>query len=99
VSGSPIHEEDGYADTFDTFDREVGLEHLRAFHLNDSLAEFDSKRDRHAKIGTGKLGLEPFGWLLNDKRFAQHPGYLETPVDEESEYAMELGTLRKLLKK
>lgn len=98
VSGYPLHTESGYADTFDTFDNEVGLEHLKTFHLNDSLAEFDSKRDRHAKIGTGKLGLEPFRKLLNDPRFARTPGYLETPVEQESEYADELKTLRSLLK-
>jgi deoxyribonuclease IV len=99
VSGYAIHTEEGYADAFDTFDNEIGLEHLKAFHLNDSLVEFDSKRDRHAKIGTGKLGLEPFRWLLNDKRFKDTPGYLETPVDEEAEYAAELKVLRKLVKK
>jgi len=99
VSGYAIHTEEGFADTFDTFENEIGLEWLKAFHLNDSLADFDSKKDRHAKIGTGKLGLEPFRWLLNDKRFKEIPGYLETPVEEESEYAGELKTLRKLLKK
>ena len=99
VSGYALHTEEGYQDAFDTFDNEIGLEHLKAFHLNDSLADFDSKRDRHAKIGTGKLGLEPFRWLLKDKRFKDLPGYLETPVDDESEYASELKTLRGLLKK
>ena len=99
VSGYPIHTEDGYADAFDTFENEIGLEHLKAFHLNDSLVDFDSKKDRHALIGTGKLGLEPFRWLLNDKRFAQHPGYLETPVEDENGYAGELKTLRKLIPK
>ena len=99
VSGYAIHTEDGYADAFDTFGNEIGLEHLKTFHLNDSLADFDSKKDRHAKIGTGKLGLEPFRWLLHDARFAQHPGYLETPVEDEAEYAVELKTLRALLNK
>lgn len=99
VSGYALHEEDGYKDTFDTFENEVGLEHLKCFHLNDSLADLDSKKDRHAKIGTGKLGLEPFRWLLNDERFKDTPGYLETPVEDEAEYADELKTLRKLVKK
>lgn len=97
VSGYPIHTEDGYNDTMDTFDNEVGLELLKCFHLNDSLAEFDSKRDRHEEIGKGKLGLEPFRWLVNDKRFAKLPGFLETPGGEDT-YAQELKTLRALVK-
>jgi len=99
VSGYDIGSEDGYADTFDTFANEIGLDHLKAFHLNDSKEGLDSKKDRHAKIGEGKLGLEPFRWLVNDKRFKDLPGYLETPVEEEAEYASELKTLRKLVKK
>jgi apurinic endonuclease APN1 len=99
VSGYPIHTEEGYGDTMDTFANEIGLEWLKAFHLNDSLADFDSRKDRHAKIGTGKLGLDAFRQLLNDPRFKDHPGYLETPVDEDAEYALELKTLRKLVQK
>jgi deoxyribonuclease-4 len=97
VSGYPIHTQDGYNDTIDTFDNEVGLEQLKCFHLNDSLTDFDSKRDRHAEIGEGKLGLEPFRWLVNDKRFESLPGFLETPGGEES-YAAEIKRLRKLVK-
>lgn len=99
VSGYPIHTDEGYDDTFSTFDNEIGLEHLKAFHLNDSLAEFDSKRDRHAKIGTGTMGLGVFKRLVNDERFANLPGYLETPVEDEAEYADEIKKLRKLVKK
>ncbi|HEX2022910.1 MAG TPA: deoxyribonuclease IV [Candidatus Thermoplasmatota archaeon] len=95
VSGYPLHTEDGYADTFDTFDNEIGLEHLKAFHLNDSKEGLDSKKDRHAPIGEGKLGLDPFRRLVNDKRFAKLPGYLETPGGEES-YAQEIALLRSL---
>jgi len=99
VSGYDLHSEEGYEDTFATFDNEIGLEHLKAFHLNDSKEGLDSKKDRHAKIGEGKLGLEPFRRLVNDPRFAAIPGYLETPVDDEAEYAAEIATLRKLVKK
>ena len=96
VSGYPIHTEEGYLDTFDTFHNEVGFQHLKAFHLNDSLAEFDSKRDRHATIGEGKLGLEPFRRLVNDARFRGLPGYLETPGGEDS-YPEEIRILRGLV--
>jgi deoxyribonuclease-4 len=96
VSGYPLHTEEGYLDTFDTFQNEVGLQHLKCFHLNDSLAEFDSKKDRHAAIGEGKLGLGPFRRLVNDARFRDLPGYLETPGGEES-YAQEIRLLRSLV--
>lgn len=96
VSGYPLHTEEGYLDTFDTFQNEIGLEHLKCFHLNDSLAEFDSKRDRHAAIGGGKLGLDTFRRLVNDPRFADLPGYLETPGGEEA-YPDEIRLLRSLV--
>lgn len=96
VSGYDLATSEGYADTFSTFDNEVGLEHLRAFHLNDSKEGLNSRRDRHAKIGQGKLGLEFFRRLVNDARFKDLPGYLETPIDEEMEYADELKVLRSL---
>ncbi|HEX6536130.1 MAG TPA: deoxyribonuclease IV [Gemmatimonadaceae bacterium] len=49
------------------------------FHLNDSEGELGSNRDRHALIGEGRLGVEPFRWLLNDRRAAGVPLILETP--------------------
>jgi deoxyribonuclease-4 len=99
VSGYDIRSEEGYEDTFATFENEIGLQHLKAFHLNDSKEGLDSKKDRHAKIGDGKLGLEAFRRLVNDPRFKDLPGYLETPIEEESEYASEIATLRKLVGK
>jgi deoxyribonuclease-4 len=84
------------------FDDVVGLERIRAFHLNDSLRELGSRVDRHARIGKGKLGLAPFRHLLNDPRFSSIPMYLETPKGEEngkSLDAINLRTLRKLAKR
>lgn len=95
VSGYPLHTDEGYEDTFVTFDNEIGLEHLKCFHLNDSKEGLDSKKDRHAPIGEGKLGLETFRRLVNDPRFQDVPGYLETPGGEES-YAQEIALLRSL---
>jgi deoxyribonuclease-4 len=57
----------------------VGLERLRLFHLNDSANPLGSRRDRHAEIGRGALGDEPFRRLLQDPRFEQVPKVLETP--------------------
>lgn len=59
----------------------IGLERLRLFHLNDSATPFASKRDRHAGIGEGSLGDEPFRRLMTDERFASVPKVLETPKE------------------
>ncbi|HUR67660.1 MAG TPA: deoxyribonuclease IV [Candidatus Thermoplasmatota archaeon] len=99
VSGYDIASEEGYEDTFATFDNEVGLARLKAFHLNDSKEGLNSRKDRHEKIGEGKLGAEFFKRLINDPRFKDLPGYLETPVEETEEYAGEIKSLRKLQKK
>lgn len=79
----------------------VGLEKVRAFHLNDSKRELGSRVDRHEHIGKGRLGLEPFRHLLNDDRFQHVPMYLETPkgtADGEELDAVNLRTLRGLVK-
>jgi deoxyribonuclease-4 len=102
AAGYPITTRAEYAATMEEFDDVVGLERIRAFHLNDSLRELGSRVDRHARIGTGKLGLAPFRHLLNDPRFSSIPMYLETPKGEEkgkSLDAINLRTLRRLVKK
>ena len=102
AAGYPIIAAEDYKATMKEFDRIVGTERIRAFHLNDSVRELGSRVDRHAKIGAGKLGLEPFRHLLNDRRFAKVPMYLETPKgDEDGEEldAINLRTLRGLVKK
>ena len=68
-----------YEATFRQFDEIIGLDRLKAFHLNDSVKGIGSRVDRHAHIGHGTLGLEPFRLLVNDDRFAELPMYLETP--------------------
>jgi deoxyribonuclease-4 len=100
AAGYPITSADDYAATMVEFDRLIGVDRIRAFHLNDSVKEFGSRVDRHAKIGAGKLGLEPFRHLLNDPRFAQVPMYMETPkgLEEGEELdAINLRTLRSLI--
>lgn len=75
----------------------VTLEKVRAFHINDSKKELASRRDRHEGIGEGHIGLEPLGFWLNDERFSDHPGTLETP-EAEARYKEELMLLRGLRK-
>ena len=68
-----------YDATFEQFDKIIGLDRLMAFHLNDTVKGIGSRVDRHAHIGHGALGLEPFRFLVNDPRFTKLPMYLETP--------------------
>jgi deoxyribonuclease-4 len=75
------------------FDHIVGLAHLRAIHLNDSLNGKGSRKDRHARIGEGRIGLEAFGRIINHSRLKHLPFYLETP-NELPGYAEEITLLR-----
>jgi deoxyribonuclease IV len=72
-----------YDETIDQLGRSVELGRLRVWHLNDSCRERGSRVDRHAGIGAGKMGLEPFRHLVNDGRFRDLPLILETPKGNE----------------
>ncbi len=80
------------------FDSIVGLDRLRAFHLNDTMNPFGSRKDRHEQIGKGAIGLECFRFLVNDKRFEKIPGFLETPAlpNGEDSFAANLKVLKGL---
>lgn len=75
------------------FDRVIGLDRLKAIHINDSKNPFESHKDRHEKIGKGSLGLDAFVRIINHPRLAGLPFYLETP-NELSGYEEEIGLLR-----
>ena len=77
ASGYDITTEMGYAATFNTFERVIGLDRLRVFHGNDSKRPCGSRVDRHEHIGDGCLGVEPFRRLLRDRRFAGLPILIE----------------------
>ena len=88
-----------YNDMWSEFDDIVGLGYLLAFHLNDSEKDIGSRVDRHTHIGQGKIGKAPFGFFLNDDRFTNLPGVLETPKDKDlKEDIKNLATLRSLIK-
>lgn len=74
---------ESYKKLIDEFDRVVGLDLLKVIHVNDSVKDLGSHVDRHAHIGEGCIGLEPFGYFLNDSRFNETPFLLETPVDDD----------------
>ncbi|PYI11388.1 AP endonuclease [Aspergillus sclerotiicarbonarius CBS 121057] len=71
----------GFKAFLQEFDDTIGLQHLRALHLNDSKAPKGSKRDLHANIGTGFLGLRAFHNVMNEPHFQNLPMILETPID------------------
>lgn len=79
AAGYDIRTPETYAATFAEFDRIVGLERIKAFHLNDSQKDLGSRVDRHTHIGEGCLGVEPFRLIVNDARFTALPLIIETP--------------------
>jgi deoxyribonuclease IV len=77
----------------------VGLDQVLALHLNDSKTELGSRVDRHAGIGEGKIGKTAFAHIVNDRRFAEHPGCLETPKSVDLHEDLEnLAVLRSLVR-
>jgi deoxyribonuclease-4 len=78
ASGYDLITEAGHRDTFEQFDRLIGLDRLKVFHANDSKKPRGSRVDRHAHIGDGHLGVEPFRRLLHDARFDGLPLLIET---------------------
>ena len=83
----------GLDGVLEEFDRVVGLDKLRAIHLNDSLNTLGSHKDRHAKIGAGNIGLPALTRIINHPRLRRLPFLLETPNDLDG-YAAEIRLLR-----
>ncbi len=80
-------------DVLEEFDRIIGLPRLRAIHLNDSMNEKGSHKDRHAKIGEGHIGLDALVNVINHEALRDLPFILETPNDAAG-YAKEIALLR-----
>ncbi len=98
AAGYELRTVEGYAATMSAFDRIIGLERLKVLHLNDSRGELGSRKDRHAHIGQGQIGLAGFRHIVNDPRLAGLPGLLETPKgDDLHEDRQNLATLRSLV--
>ncbi len=95
AAGYDIRDKKTYDETFKQFDRIIGLNRLKAIHLNDSKKDLGTRVDRHEHIGKGFIGLDAFGLILNDKRFENIPKILETPKEEEWD-KKNLNTLKKL---
>jgi deoxyribonuclease-4 len=97
AAGYDLRDQASYSATLDELDRRVGLARLHAFHLNDSLHPLGSRRDRHAHIGKGQIGLPGFRSILADRRFRSIPMVLETPKGPDlKEDRANLSVLRRL---
>lgn len=79
AAGYDIRTPKAWINTLEEFDRIVGMQHLYAFHLNDSKGVLGSKKDRHANLGEGEIGLESFKFLMSHPLTRLIPKYLETP--------------------
>lgn len=100
AAGYPLEPLKEYRATMRAFDKAVGLERLKVFHMNDSLKPQGSRVDRHAHLGRGHIGLEPFRLLVNDRRFRDHLMILETPKEDGDNHDMDdvnLAVLRDLV--
>ena len=97
AAGYDLRTKRAYEKTLGEFDDALGLNRLKAFHLNDSVKELGSRVDRHTHIGSGKLGLAAFSFLVNDARFLDRPMVLETPKgQDDSNDILNLAVLRGL---
>ncbi|PYN24407.1 MAG: deoxyribonuclease IV [Candidatus Rokuibacteriota bacterium] len=83
AAGYDVRTEAGFGRAMTECESAVGRRRVLAFHLNDARAPLGSGLDRHEHIGRGFLGLAPFRFLLNDRRFARVPKVLETPKKPE----------------
>ncbi len=86
-----VNDLDGVLEEFDAI---IGLDRLKAIHLNDSKMPFASNKDRHEKIGQGTIGMEAIVRIINHPKLTNLPFYLETPNEDEG-YKQEIEVLKK----
>lgn len=78
-AGYDIRTKKGWEEVLQEFDKIVGLKHLYAFHVNDSMKPLGARRDRHASLGKGEIGIECFKVMMTHPLMREIPKYLETP--------------------
>ncbi|HEX8745925.1 MAG TPA: deoxyribonuclease IV, partial [Pyrinomonadaceae bacterium] len=97
TAGYDIRDEDGLAAAFESLERNVRLENVRAVHFNDSKADYNSRVDRHWHIGLGHIGSEALGRVARHAGLAHAAFLLETPQDELGDDARNLEALRSFI--
>lgn len=95
VAGYDLRTREAFEKTLQEFDQVIGLKHLFAFHLNDSVKSLGSRSDRHANLGAGEIGLDCFKFMMQDPKLRDIPKYLETP-DGPPMWQKEITMLRNL---
>ncbi len=99
ASGYDLRNKQQVSKTFKLFDQTIGLNRLEVIHINDSLAELDSHKDRHANLGKGKIGMNGIKAILTYPKFKNMDFILETPwVDGEKTIKKDINILKKLRK-
>jgi deoxyribonuclease IV len=91
ASGYDLRTDDTVHETFDILNDQIGLKNIKVLHLNDSKGDLNSKRDLHEHIGLGKIGIDGFKSILNNKAINKVPMIMETPVDSRRD---DLGNLK-----
>ncbi|MEI2691128.1 MAG: deoxyribonuclease IV [Anaerolineae bacterium] len=99
AAGYDFRTAEDYAAMIDAFDRTIGLDLLKCFHLNDSKGTLGNRKDRHEQIGQGGIGLSGFAHIFNDARFDGIPMLLETEKSDDLHEDIEnLAVLRRLVR-
>lgn len=96
AAGYPLGTEAEYTQTFVEFEQVVGLQHIKVFHVNDSVKPLGSRVDRHAGLGLGLIGKDAFRFLMTDPRFQDRSFILETPKEDDAGNEMDPVNLKKL---
>lgn len=97
-AGYDISSKKSYDNVMSDFEKVIGFKNLKVIHINDSKTKFNSRKDRHANIGKGTIGLEAFKLIMNDKRLKNIPKILETPIINGDEHQKEIELLKKMVK-
>jgi len=98
AAGYDIRTDKSYKKTMNEFDKIIGLDKLKLFHLNDSKNDINTHKDRHEFLGKGFIGMNAFKIIVNDERFKEIPMILEVPGEYE-DFKKEIKTLNSLLVK
>lgn len=98
AAGYDLANKAAVSETIKALDKTIGLKQLKLIHANDSMFPLGSNKDRHAHIGHGYIGEEGFNALLHHPALKEVPFILETPVNEQGDYASNLNSLRQLAK-
>ena len=86
---------DNFDDVLEEFDKVIGLSRLKAIHLNDSMNDRDTHKDRHQKLGEGYLGSDALAYIINHPKLQGKPFILETPNDDDG-YAKEIAWVKSI---